>query len=74
MEQPCGVHTAEIENLKKDDVAQWTAIDTLRTRLDELMRKWIPVWVAFLLMAMSGVTTAALTFAGMIIKFSNGRG
>lgn len=70
MEQPCGAHTEAIKNLKKDDTAQWTAIDTLRARLDELMRKWIPVWVAVVMMVMSGVTGSALTFASMIIKFS----
>ena len=70
MEQPCGAHTEAIENLKRDTADQWAAITTLRGRLDELMRKWIPVWLAAILAAMSGVTASALTFAGMIIRFS----
>jgi hypothetical protein len=68
MDQQCGIHKAEIENLKKVEEQQWSAISHLRSRLDELMRKWIPVWVAVVLMAMSGVTASALTALGMALK------
>jgi hypothetical protein len=70
METPCGAHTAEIINLQKDNSNQWVAINHQRNRLDELMKKWIPVWVAFLLMVMSGVAASALTIATMVIKYS----
>lgn len=70
MEQPCGAHTEAIENLKKDTADQWKAINTLRTKFDEIMHRWIPVWVAIVLTVMGTVTGSALTFAGMIIKFS----
>lgn len=73
MEQPCGANTEAISTLKTETAAQWSAITTLRNKLDEIMRKWIPLWVTVVLMIMSGVTGSALTFAGMIIKFSNGR-
>ena len=70
MEQHCGAHAEAIKNLKTDTANQWSAITSLRSRLDELMRKWIPVWVAFVLMAMSGVTASALTALGMVVKYS----
>jgi len=69
-QQQCGVHTEAIDNLKKDTANQWSAITSLRSRLDELMRKWIPVWVAVVLMAMSGVTASALTALGMVVRYS----
>jgi len=56
----------EVETLKRSDTDQWSAINEIR----RYMRKLIPVWVVTVLMAASFITGSALTFAGMIIKFS----
>lgn len=66
-----GIAETEIDTLQKSDDDQWSAINNLRGKIDEMMRKWIPVWVAFLLMGASGITTAALTFAGMLIRMNS---
>jgi len=68
MEQPCGANTEAIENLKKNNVCQWSEISKQRSRLDELMRKWIPVWVALVLTTMGTITGSALTIAVMAVK------
>ncbi len=60
------VITSEMETLKNSDSDQWKAINEIRL----FMRKLIPIWTATVLMAASFITGSALTFAGMIIKFS----
>jgi len=55
-----------IENLKKSDEEQWGHIN----KIEEVLPKLLPLWVTVVLMIMSGLTGSALTFAGMIIKFS----
>ena len=65
-EERIGIVESEITNLKDSDKHQWGEINKIR----EFMRRLIPIWVATVLMAMSAVTASALTFAGMIIKFS----
>lgn len=62
----CDVHTEQIKQLKQDTTDQWTHINTLENAL----RKLVPIWTTIILMMMSGVTGAALTFAGMIIRFT----
>ncbi len=57
----------DIETLKKSDNDQWSTINEIQ----RYMRKLIPVWVAMVLMAMSAVTGSALTFAGMVVRFSS---
>lgn len=69
-EERIGIVETEVDNLKISDSSQWSAIEKLKEKFDLLMRKWIPAWVAFVLMAMSAVTASALTFAGMIIRMS----
>ena len=68
-EERVGIVETEVVNLRDSDKNQWSAIEKLKERFDILMRKWVPAWVTFILMAMSAVTASALTFAGMIIKF-----
>jgi hypothetical protein len=55
-----------IENLEKSDKDQWDEINGLKKALTKL----VPVWTTIVLMAMSALTASALTFAGMVIKFS----
>lgn len=69
-EERIGVNESKIVNLEKSDTHQWTDIDKLKEKFDLLMRRWVPVWVTLLLMGMGTITGSALTFAGMIIKFS----
>jgi len=67
--EKCDAHSGlakSIENLEKNDVDQWVHINKIEAALPRL----VPVWVAIVLMMMSGLTGSALTFAGMIIKFS----
>lgn len=67
--EKCDAHSGfdeAIENLKESDKDQWTHINTIEAALPRL----VPVWVVIVLMVMSGLTGSALTFAGMIIKFS----
>jgi len=66
---PCVVHTERINRLVKDTDEQWMHIN----KLEELMRKLVPVWTTIVLMVMSGLTGSALTFAGMIIRFSGSK-
>jgi hypothetical protein len=54
------------ENLKQTDDLQWDEINGLKKALTRL----VPVWTTVVLMAMSALTASALTFAGMVIKFS----
>ncbi len=65
----CVQHTERIDRLITDTNEQWTHIN----RLEDLMRKLVPVWTTIVLMIMSGLTGSALTFAGMIIKFSGSK-
>lgn len=65
MTEQLEVHASKIERLEKDTDEQWTHIN----KIEDMLHKLVPVWVALVLMAMSGITGAALTFAGMIIKF-----
>ena len=65
MAEQLEVHASKIERLEKDTEEQWSHIN----KIEEMLHKLVPVWVALILMAMSGITGAALTFAGMIIKF-----
>ena len=60
------VHAKQIETLEKSDEKQWDEISGIKKHLQKL----IPFWVAMVLMACSFVTGSALTFAGMIVKFS----
>jgi len=66
MEQPCAVHEEQISQLKSDTKDQWDHIN----KMDEAIRKLVPVWTTIVLMVMSGLTGSALTFAGMTIKFA----
>jgi len=62
----CDVHSEQIKQLQSSDSKQWDKLN----EHDGLFRKYIPVWMTVVLMVMSGLTGSALTFAGMIIKFS----
>lgn len=62
----CDVHSVQIGQLQKSDDDQWKHIN----KFQDALRKLIPVWVTVVLMASSFITGSALTFAGMIIKFS----
>jgi len=67
--EKCEAHsglTKSIDNLEKSDIDQWTHINKIEAALPRL----VPVWVAIVLMLMSGLTGSALTFAGMILKLS----
>jgi len=67
--EKCDAHSGfekSIENLEKSDTDQWNHINKIEAALPRL----VPVWVAIVLMVMSGLTGSALTFAGMIIRFS----
>jgi len=64
-EQKCDVHAEQIKQLQESDKTQWEHIN----KWNEIIRKYVPVWVTIVLMAMSGLTASALTFAGMMIKF-----
>lgn len=66
----CEVHTEQIKQLKQDTTDQWMHIN----KLEDALRKLVPVWTTLVLMVMSGLLGAALTFAGMIIKFANSKG
>ena len=65
----CITHTERIGRLMGDTTEQWIHIN----KLEEVMRKLVPVWTTIVLMVMSGLTGSALTFAGMIIKFSGAK-
>ena len=67
--QQCKDHSGcmeSIKNLQDSDKTQWKHIDTIEAKLPKL----VPVWVTIVLMISSALTGSALTFAGMIIKFS----
>jgi hypothetical protein len=67
--EECKAHSGlskSVENLEKSDNEQWEHITAIEKALPRLM----PLWVTVILMASSAVTGSALTFAGMIIKFS----
>ena len=72
VKERCDAHSGfekSIENLEKSNVDQWTHINKIEAALPRL----VPVWVALVLMLMSGLTGSALTFAGMIIKFTGSK-
>jgi len=62
----CDVHDEQIHRLRADTDEQWEHIN----KIEDALRRLVPVWVTIVLMMMSGVTGSALTFAGMIIKLS----
>ena len=67
--EKCEEHSGlekSIENLEKSDKDQWEEINGLKKALTRL----VPVWTTIVLMAMSALTGSALTFAGMIIRFT----
>jgi hypothetical protein len=66
-----GIVETEIVNLKDSDSKQWSAIDVLKEKYDTLMRKWVPVWVTIGFTIMGAMTGSALTFAGMVMKYSS---
>jgi len=71
--EKCDAHSGfdeAIENLKKSDKEQWNHIDIIEAALPKL----VPIWVTVVLMLSSAITASALTFAGMIIKFSGKTG
>lgn len=63
------VQAEQIKQLRTSDADQWKKIN----KLEEWLKKLVPVWVTISLMVMSGVTGSALTFAGMIIKFAGSK-
>ena len=63
------VQAEQISQLKESDNTQWEHI----TGLEKAIQRLVPVWTTIVLMVMSGVTGSALTFAGMIMKFSSTR-
>lgn len=65
----CVQHTERIDRLIKDTDSQWNHINGL----EKAIQKLVPVWITIVLMVMSGLTGSALTFAGMIIKFSGSK-
>jgi len=64
--QKCDIHETKIARLEKDTTDQWTHIN----KIEDMMRKLVPVWTTVVLMVMSGLTGSALTFAAMIMKFT----
>ena len=64
-EERIGIVETEVDNLKGSDTKQWAIIERIQNRP--------PVWTTVILMAFSGISCSALTFAGMIIKFSAGK-
>ena len=54
-------HETRIKRNEKDIQEIWN-------KLDELMRRFIPVWVASIISLMAFITGCSLTFAGMIIR------
>ena len=65
----CDIHETKILRLEQDTIEQWMHIN----KLEDTMRKLVPIWTTVVLMVMSGLTGSALTFAGMIIKFANSK-
>lgn len=61
---PCDVHTEKLRKLEEETSDQWKHIN----KLEGMMHKLVPFWVALVLMVMSFVTGGALTFAGMILR------
>ncbi len=66
IETKVAVVESEVQTLKKSNDDQWQAINELR----QYMHKLIPIWTALVLTAFGAITGSALTFAGMIVKFS----
>ena len=62
------VHTEQITVLKENTDDQWSHIN----KIEDALTKLVPIWTTVVLMTMSALTASALTFAGMLIKFSGG--
>ena len=65
----CAVHGERLDRLRLDTDEQWVHIN----KIEDALRKLVPVWIAIVLMVMSGLTGSALTFAGMIMKFAGSK-
>jgi len=65
-DEDCSVHAEKLRQLESSDREQWQHIN----RWNETIRKYVPVWTTIVLMIMSCLTGSALTFAGMMLKFS----
>lgn len=57
-----------VSRITKDTEDQWTAINELRTRINTIMTRYVPVWVLIVMTGMGSITGAALTFAGMVLR------
>ncbi len=57
-----------VNRVVKDTDDQWLAIEKLRDNIKTLMTKYVPIWVVVVISCMSGITGAALTFAGMVLR------
>lgn len=69
-EYPCDVHAKQLEQLEESNKDQWTHINKLYDRINEIMRKWIPVWVALILSLSTGITGAAIALVVAMFKFA----
>lgn len=66
MDDNIAVHTEQILELKKSDTEQWKHINGYEKALSKL----VPVWTTIVLMAMSGLTASALTFAVVMTRLT----
>lgn len=57
---------AEIANLKRSDFEQWETIH----KIEEFMRRQIPVWVALMMTLMGSITGATIAWAGTMMHFT----
>lgn len=57
-----------VNRVVKDTDDQWVEIGKLRDNIKTLMTKYVPIWVVVVISCMSGITGAALTFAGMVFR------
>ena len=69
MSENDALQTDQIAQLRKSDDEQWEHIN----KVENALRKLVPIWTTVVLMAMSALTGSALTFAGMIIKFAGSK-
>lgn len=71
MDEFCKAHSgviADLDNLKSDGIEQWRHINSIEDRLPKL----VPIWVTIVLTVMGALTGSALTFAGMMLRFTGG--
>ena len=61
-------HVEAIKNLQDSEKDLWEHVN----KIEEALPKLVPVWVTITLTIMGAVTGAALTFAGMMLKFAGG--